>query len=147
MKTLSTLFKSNVREYGMLIALIAIMIFFQYTTNGILFKPVNITNLVLQNSYIIIGVGNVVDHRLWLDRPVSGIGCRFCWRNCRGTMVKSVHWTRLFCFLILAILEPGTDIGLRTKIPLCCDLAGMLIFRGLTLAILQGSGRTFSVPF
>jgi ABC-type xylose transport system permease subunit len=32
MKTLTTLFKNNVREYGMLIALIAIMLFFQYQT-------------------------------------------------------------------------------------------------------------------
>ncbi|HAX69749.1 MAG TPA: ABC transporter permease, partial [Anaerolineae bacterium] len=54
MKTLSTLFKSNIREYGMLIALITIMIFFQYQTDGILMRPINITNLVLQNSYIIV---------------------------------------------------------------------------------------------
>ena len=54
MKTLTTLFKSNIREYGMLIALIAIMMFFQFRTEGILMKPINITNLVLQNSYIII---------------------------------------------------------------------------------------------
>lgn len=38
----------------MLIALAAIMIFFQFATNGILFRPINITNLVLQNSYIIV---------------------------------------------------------------------------------------------
>src|SRR5689334_10512921 len=52
--TLSNLFRNNIREYGMLIALIAIMIFFQIRTDGILMKPVNITNLVLQNSYVII---------------------------------------------------------------------------------------------
>ena len=54
MKTLATLFRNNVREYGMLIALIAIMAFFQYQTGGILLRPINITNLVLQNSYIIV---------------------------------------------------------------------------------------------
>ena len=30
------------------------MIFFQFMTNGTLFKPLNLTNLVLQNSYVII---------------------------------------------------------------------------------------------
>ena len=30
------------------------MLFFQFTTNGVLFKPVNLTNIILQNSYIII---------------------------------------------------------------------------------------------
>ena len=38
----------------MLIALIVIMIFFQITTNGILLVPMNVTNLILQNSYVLI---------------------------------------------------------------------------------------------
>jgi hypothetical protein len=46
--------EDNVREYGMLLSLIAIMAFFQYMTNGTLLKPLNLTNLVLQNSYIVI---------------------------------------------------------------------------------------------
>src|SRR5215216_898404 len=54
LRTMSNLFRSNIREYGMLIALIAVMVFFQFQTGGILFKPVNITNLVLQNSYVVI---------------------------------------------------------------------------------------------
>ena len=44
----------HLREYGLLFALIAIMVFFQVVTDGTLLKPVNITNLFLQNSYIII---------------------------------------------------------------------------------------------
>ncbi len=36
MKTLTTLFKNNIREYGMLIALIAVMVFFQIQTQGVL---------------------------------------------------------------------------------------------------------------
>ena len=44
----------HMREYGLLFALIAIMVFFQIVTEGTLLKPVNITNLFLQNSYIII---------------------------------------------------------------------------------------------
>src|SRR5687767_14163763 len=46
--------KNNIREYGMLLSLIAIMAFFQYMTNGTLLKPLNLTNLILQNSYIVI---------------------------------------------------------------------------------------------
>ena len=44
----------HLREYGLLFALIAIMAFFQIVTNGTLLKPVNVTNLLLQNSYIVI---------------------------------------------------------------------------------------------
>ena len=46
--------RHHIREYGILFALIAIMAFFQIATGGILLKPVNLTNLILQNSYIII---------------------------------------------------------------------------------------------
>src|SRR4051794_25546082 len=60
--SLATFLKHNIRDYGLLISLIAIMIFFQFMTgatldhplSGTLFKPVNLTNLVLQNSYIVI---------------------------------------------------------------------------------------------
>src|SRR6185437_10796762 len=44
----------NFREYGLMIALVVIMVFFQFMTHGTLFKPLNLTNLVLQNSYVII---------------------------------------------------------------------------------------------
>ena len=45
---------TNLRDYGLVLALIAIMIFFQFTTDGTLFKPVNLSNLVQQNSFIIV---------------------------------------------------------------------------------------------
>jgi len=46
--------KNNLREYGLLMSLVVIMIFFQVQTNGTLFQPLNLTNLILQNSYIIV---------------------------------------------------------------------------------------------
>ena len=46
--------KANIRDYALLLSLLAIMIFFQFTTNGTLFMPVNMTNIILQNSYIVI---------------------------------------------------------------------------------------------
>src|SRR5947207_11677716 len=46
--------KNNLRDYGMLISLIAIMALFQVLTDGTLMRPLNLTNLVLQNSYIVI---------------------------------------------------------------------------------------------
>jgi len=46
--------KNNLRSYGMLLSLFAIMLFFQAVTDGTLLQPLNLTNLVLQNSYIVI---------------------------------------------------------------------------------------------
>lgn len=54
MGAITELFKKNIRQYGMIIALIFISIFFQIMTDGILLKPLNVTNLILQNSYILV---------------------------------------------------------------------------------------------
>ena len=54
MSMIGRLIKNNIRQYGMVIALAFIMILFQILTQGIMFKPMNITNLVLQNSYVLI---------------------------------------------------------------------------------------------
>jgi putative multiple sugar transport system permease protein len=154
MKNLSALFKSNVREYGMLIALVAIMGFFQYATGGILFKPVNITNLVLQNSYIIVmalGMLLIIISG-WIDLSVGSVAA-FVGAIAAVMMVKyHIHWT----VTILVSLFIGGLIGAwhgywvaYLKIPaFIVTLAGMLIFRGFTLAILQGEAvGPFPVPF
>lgn len=54
MEHLKRAFSDNIRQYSMLIAMIVITIFFQVMTDGALLKPLNLTNLVLQNSYVVI---------------------------------------------------------------------------------------------
>jgi putative multiple sugar transport system permease protein len=154
MKTLSTLFKSNIREYGMLIALVAIMIFFQFTTSGILFRPINITNLVLQNSYIIVmalGMLLIIVSG-WIDLSVGSVAA-FVGAVAAVLMVKlGVHWaiTMLLCLFVGALVGAWQGYWIAyVKIPaFIVTLAGMLIFRGLTLLILQGEAvGPFPVPF
>jgi putative multiple sugar transport system permease protein len=53
-KSLGRSLVSSLRDYGLLLTLVALMIFFQWATGGTLFKPVNLTNIILQNSYIIV---------------------------------------------------------------------------------------------
>ena len=50
----STFWKNNLRDYGLLVSLLLIMGFFEIATGGVLFRGVNVTNLILQNSYIVI---------------------------------------------------------------------------------------------
>ncbi|MGI6152978.1 MAG: multiple monosaccharide ABC transporter permease [Christensenellaceae bacterium] len=54
MDTVKKLLKNNIRQYAMLIALVAVVIVFQVATEGIMLMPLNITNIILQNSHIII---------------------------------------------------------------------------------------------
>jgi putative multiple sugar transport system permease protein len=144
MKTLSTLFKNNIRDYGMLIALIAVMVFFQIMTHGILMKPVNITNLVLQNSYIItmaLGMLLVIVSG-WIDLSVGSV-VAVVGSLAAVLMVRyNVNWVVTVFISLLVGAAIGAFQGYwisYIKIPpFITTLAGMLIFRGLTFVLLQG---------
>ncbi len=154
MKTLSTLFKNNIREYGMLIALIAIMLFFQFQTGGILFKPVNITNLVLQNSYVItmaLGMLLIIVSG-WIDLSVGSVVAVV--GSLAGVLIVryNVDWvvTVVICLLVGAAIGAFQGYWIAyLKIPaFIVTLAGMLVFRGLTFVLLQGeSVGPFPVGF
>jgi len=134
----------HLREYGLLFALIAIMAFFQIVTNGTLLKPVNITNLFLQNSYIIIMalgmliviVGGNID--LSVGSVMGFIGAL--------AAVMIVQWDLPVWVTIPVCLAFGALIGAAQgywvaywKIPsFIVTLAGMLVFRGLSLWLLEG---------
>lgn len=142
--SLAKFIRSNIRDYGLLLSLIAIMVFFQFMTNGTLFKPLNLTNLVLQNSYIIImALGMlliiVTGH---IDLSVGSVA-GFVGAVAAVLMVQfQVH------FLLAAVicLAIGGGIGAAQgyfvayhKIPsFIVTLAGMLVFKGLALFILKG---------
>ncbi|MFT3890937.1 MAG: sugar ABC transporter permease [Anaerolineales bacterium] len=144
MKTLTTLFKNNIREYGMLIALIAVMLFFQVLTKGILFRPVNITNLVLQNSYVItmaLGMLLIIVSG-WIDLSVGSVVAVV--GALAGVLIVRYDFNWVLAVAICLLL--GAAIGAfqgywvaYVKIPaFIVTLAGMLIFRGLTFVLLQG---------
>jgi putative multiple sugar transport system permease protein len=144
MKTLTTLFKNNVREYGMLIALIVVMVFFQFQTSGILFKPVNITNLVLQNSYVItmaLGMLLIIVSG-WIDLSVGSVVAVV--GALAGVLIVRYHFdwalTVAICLLVGAAIGAFQGYWVAyLKIPaFIVTLAGMLIFRGLTFILLQG---------
>ncbi|AIY42616.1 L-arabinose transport system permease protein [Collimonas arenae] len=136
--------KNNMREYGMLISLVVIMGFFQYMTDGTLMEPLNLTNLVLQNSYIVIMalgmlmviVAGHID--LSVGSVVGFIGAL------AAVLIVNLH-VNFVLASILCILAGGV-IGAAQgywvaffKIPsFIVTLAGMLVFKGLTLALLQG---------
>jgi putative multiple sugar transport system permease protein len=136
--------KQNLREYGMLLSLVAIMIFFQVMTEGTLLQPLNLTNLVLQNSYIVImALGMllviVAGH---IDLSV-GSSCGFVGALAAVLMV-TYEWH--FVPATLVCLAVGALIGAAQgwfvayfKIPaFIVTLAGMLVFKGLALALLHG---------
>ena len=145
METLKRIFSDNIRQYSMLIALIAIMVFFQVITEGALMKPLNLTNLVLQNSYVVILalgmllviVAGNIDLSVGSVAAFSGAIAAVLIVNYKVNFGLAMA----FCLLVGALI--GSVQGYFVayiKIPsFIVTLAGMLIFRGLTLVLLTGT--------
>ena len=148
--------RSNIRDYALLLSLLAIMVFFQFSTGGILFKPVNMTNLILQNSYIVVmALGMllviVAGHIDLSVGSVAGFIGAVAALMMTGTMPFYQGVLTGFKFDALttgiACVALGGLIGALQgyfvayyKIPaFIVTLAGMLIFKGLSLAVLGGS--------
>lgn len=131
----------------MVVALVFIMALFQILTGGILFRPMNITNLVLQNSYVLIlGVGMLLcivtgNVDLSVGSVVAFVGA--------VAAVFMIDMNVPVWFGILLTLVVGLAVGsfhgffiAYIKVPpFIVTLAGMLIFRGLTMVILKGQTK------
>lgn len=147
MSSIARLFKNNIRQYGMVIALAFIMVLFQITTGGIMFKPMNITNLVLQNSYVLIlAIGMLLaivtgNIDLSVGSVVAFVGA------VSAVMMVDLHMGVAEAIFISLLI--GAAVGAFhgyfiafLRIPaFIVTLAGMLIFRGLTMVILQGQTK------
>lgn len=135
---------AHMRDFGLLFALIAIMVFFQIVTGGTLMRPVNITNLFLQNSYVIImALGMLIvivaGH---IDLSVGSV------MGFVGALaaVLIVHYNMPVAVTVPICLIAGAAIGgaqgyfvAYWRIPsFIVTLAGMLVFRGLSLWLLEG---------
>jgi putative multiple sugar transport system permease protein len=146
--------KQNLREYGMLLSLVAIMVFFQVMTDGTLLQPLNLTNLVLQNSYIVImALGMllviVAGH---IDLSVGSV-CGFVGALAAVLMVN-YEWhfvpATIVCLVVGAVIgaAQGWFVAYFHIPSFIVTLAGMLVFKGLALALLNGqSVGPFPVEF
>lgn len=137
--------KTNLHDYGLLISLVSIMAFFQFMTNGTLLQPLNLTNLILQNSYIVVmALGMllviVAGH---IDLSVGSVS-GFVGALAAVLMVEyHMHFVpaALLCLLVGALIGAAQGYWVAFfKIPsFIVTLAGMLVFKGLALVVLQGA--------
>ncbi|WNO68963.1 sugar ABC transporter permease [Streptomyces sp. AM2-3-1] len=136
--------RRNMRQYGMLIALGLIVVLFEIWTDGVLLKPNNVTNLVLQNSYILVlAIGMMIviiaGH---IDLSVGSLAA-FVSAACAVMMVEQdVPWVLALVLALVVGAVAGAWQGFwiaYVGIPsFIVTLAGMLLFRGGT-QILLGS--------
>ncbi|WP_116245336.1 multiple monosaccharide ABC transporter permease [Nocardiopsis sp. FIRDI 009] len=136
--------RDNARQYGMAIALVAIIVLFQILTGGLLLRPLNVTNLIMQNSYILIlAIGMmlviVTGH---IDLSVGSV---VAFTGAVSAIMLN-SWGLPTPVVVPSALLLGALIGAwqgfwiaYVRVPaFIVTLAGMLVFRGATLAVLGG---------
>jgi len=141
---------SRLRQIGIFLALIVIVLLFQVLTDGRLLTAGNVSNIIVQNSYILIlAIGMVMiiiaGH---IDLSVGSVAAFV--GAVSGVMVRDLDWP-WWLAIILSIVV-GALVGCWqgfwvafVGIPaFIVTLAGMLIFRGLTQIVL---GNTQITPF
>jgi len=133
----------NLRQYGILAALVAIIVFFQVITGGLLLSPNNLASLIQQNAYVMIlavGMVMVIIARhidLSVGSLVGFIG------GVIGLLVVNagVPWPVAVLIAVAIGLFIGCWQGFWVAImeipAFIVTLAGMLIFRGLTVVLVQ----------
>ncbi len=136
--------RRNMRQYGMLIALGLIVLLFQVWTGGDLLLPRNVSNLVLQNSYILIlAIGMmlviIAGH---IDLSVGSLTAFVGSFAAVLTVQHDIPWplALLLCLLVGAVAGSvqGFLIAYLGIPSFIVTLAGMLLFRGLTEILLEG---------
>ena len=145
------LLRGNIREYGMYIALFAIVVGFAITTDGTFISPRNLVNLVNQTAYIaVLAVGMtlviVIRH---IDLSVGYLA------GFLGAVaaIAMVSWHLPTAFAIVVVLAFGILAGLlsgfmvaRLEIPaFVATLAGWLGYRGALQLVTRSTG-TIIIP-
>lgn len=151
MSELMTVLKKNVREYGMYIALAAIMAVFTILSKGIFISSRNIANLLNQTGYIaVLAVGMtlviVIRH---IDLSVGFLS------GFLGAIaaIALTQWNWPLWLTILFVLALGVVAGLLTALPVAslgipafvASLAGWLIYRGALMLVTAATG-TIIIP-
>ncbi|MBP2327438.1 putative multiple sugar transport system permease protein [Kibdelosporangium banguiense] len=139
-------FSINPRESGIYVAFVLIVVLFTILTDGVLLEPQNISNIIVQNSYILIlAVGMmliiIAGH---IDLSVGSV-VAVCGALCAVLTVEmGMPWFPALLITLVAGAVIGASQGYWVAyfgIPaFIVTLAGMLVFRALTLSVLGNQG-------
>ncbi len=143
-KTSSTKTSSLLKKYTMTIALVVVFVFFTLLTRGRLLYPQNISNLLLQNSYVLVMACGMLLCILTGGNVDLSVGSVLCLVAAIAAQLMSKLnmnpiLTIVICLLISAAIGAwqGFWIGNIHIPPFIATLAGMFLFRGLGRVLLD----------
>lgn len=132
------------KKYTMVLALVAVAIFFSITTQGKILIPQNINNLISQNGYVfVLGAGMLCCILTGgnIDLSVGSVVC-FCGAIGAVMMQSGANmWVAVIVMLLVGLAIgafQGFWIAWVHVPPFIATLAGMYTFRGLSNVVLQG---------
>lgn len=138
---------SSLKQYGMMIALLLIYLIFVFLSDGKNAAPMNINNLIMQNSYVVILSIGMLLCCLTANVDLSvGSVVAFC-GAIAAIMIVDYHIS--IPVTVIVVLGIGILIGMWQGFfiavfkvpPFIVTLANMLVFRGLTMVILNGQTK------
>lgn len=146
MRRLKSIFKGNIRQYVMVIALIVVILVFEILTKGILLKPLNISNLIQQNAYILILAIGMLLCILTIGNIDLSVGSVVGLVGALSAIFILKMDMPVWIAIVLSLLA-GFIIGAWQGLWIAyigvpafiVTLGGQLIFRGLTMVALQGT--------
>ncbi len=132
------------KKYTMILALVAVAIFFSITTNGRILYPQNINNLISQNGYVFVLASGMLLCILTGGNIDLAVGSVVCFTGAIGVVLMEKGWNMWLAVLVM--LGVGLLIGAFqgfwiAKVyvpPFIATLAGMYAFRGLSNVVLKG---------
>ena len=144
---------NNARQYGIVGALLVIVVAFEILTGGVLLKPNSFVSLIQQNAYVIIlAIGMVmVIIATHIDLSVGSL-VAFIGGVCALLMERAgVNWMLAIVIALVVGLIVGVWQGFWVAVigipGFITTLAGMLIFRGLATVIVGESVPITSLEF
>lgn len=137
--------KEILKKNTMIFALILVTIFFAWQTNGLLLVPQNVTNLIAQNGYVVILATGMLMCILTggnIDLSVGSIVCMI--GAIAGTLMVTKEmniWVSIIICLVVGIIIgviQGYWIAYLRIPAFIVTLAGMLLWKGIALIVLNG---------
>ena len=133
------------KKNTMIIALVLVTAFFTWQTQGKMLLPQNVYNLVAQNAFVFILATGMLLCILTGGNIDLSVGSVICFVGAIGGVMMVNQGMSIWLSMVVMILV-GTIIGAWQGFwiayvripPFIVTLAGMLIFRGLANAVLQG---------
>ena len=132
------------KKYMMLIALVAVTIFFNVATGGRALYAQNITNLIAQNAYVFVLATGMLLCILTGGNIDLAVGSVVCFAGGVGAIImdKNIPWpVAVVVMLVMGLLIgmwQGFWIAFVKVPPFIATLAGMLAFRGLANVVMGG---------